>query len=196
MTAPVETRLAGLGDLDAVLADVSAGFDSYVSFAQPGWQVPDIAGSRETTAELLGDPATWALLALAEGAPAGHVAFFPARRRAAGEPGGHWREREVVPGLAHLWQLFVLPDWWGRGVAPLLHDAAITEMRARGYESARLFTPSLHARARRFYERRGWTLLDEDWNDWLDLRMAEYRLALERQGPAGSYDPPSSHPSR
>ena len=29
---------------------------------------------------------------------------------------------------AHLWQLFVLPAWWGRGVAPLLHDAAIGEL--------------------------------------------------------------------
>jgi GNAT superfamily N-acetyltransferase len=178
VTAPIETRRAGLGDLDTLLDDVAAGFASYVSFAQPGWQVPDRAGSRETTAELLGDPATWALLALVEGAPVGHLAFFPGRRRGAGEQGGHWRQREVVPGLAHLWQLFVLPDWWGRGVAALLHDAAISEMRARGYETARLFTPSLHARARRFYERRGWMLVDEGWNDWLDLQMAEYHLDL------------------
>lgn len=115
----------------------------------------------------------------------GHVAFMPGRRRGADEQGGDWREREVIPGLAHLWQLFVLPDWWGRGVAPLLHGAAISEMRARGYETARLFTPSLHARARRFYERRAWTLVDEGWNDWLDLQMAEYRLALEGERPGG-----------
>ena len=51
-------------------------------------------------------------------------------------------------------------------------------MRAQGYASARLFTPSLHARARRFYERRGWEVIDEQWNQWLDLLMAEYRLEL------------------
>ena len=61
-------------------------------------------------------------------------------------------------------------------------------MRAQGYSSARLFTPSLHARARRFYERRGWEVIDEQWNQWLDLLMAEYRLELGQS--------PSSQPSR
>jgi GNAT superfamily N-acetyltransferase len=201
VTAPIETRRAGLDDLDAVMADLTSGFASYVSFAQPGWEVPDVVGSREGTAELLGDPDTWALLALIEAAPVGHVAFFPGRRRNAVEPGGNWRERDVVPGLAHLWQLFVLPDWWGRGVAPLLHDAAMAEMRARGYDTARLFTPSLHERARRFYERRGWMLFDEGFNEWLDLGMAEYRLTLRSaetrgDGGVGGQDLPSSQPSR
>jgi GNAT superfamily N-acetyltransferase len=189
VTGPIETRRAGLEDLDAILTDVTAGFASYVSFARAGWRVPDIAGHPAVTADLLGDPETWALLALVDGAPVGHVAFFPGRRRGAGAPGGDWREREVVPGLAHLWQLFVLPDWWGRGVAPLLHDEAVAEMRARGYDSARLFTPSLHARARRFYERREWQLVEEEWNDWLELQMAEYRLALGTPPPpAGPID--------
>jgi GNAT superfamily N-acetyltransferase len=72
----------------------------------------------------------------------------------------------------------VLPDWWGRGVAPLLHDAAIAEMRVQGYRSARLFTPSAHDRAKRFYERRGWVAADAAWNEDLDLRLTEYRLAI------------------
>lgn len=51
-----------------------------------------------------------------------YVAFYPARERELiGER--HWTERPKIPGLAHLWQLFVLPEWWGRGVAPLLHHA-------------------------------------------------------------------------
>jgi hypothetical protein len=60
----------------------------------------------------------------------------------------------------------------------LLHDAAIGEMRARGYEHGRLFTPSLHICARRFYERRGWTLAEEEWNDQLALMLTEYRITL------------------
>jgi GNAT superfamily N-acetyltransferase len=190
VTPPIETRRAGVGDLDAVMADVIAGFASYVSFAQTGWKQPNVAANRDFTAEILADEGTWALLATVDGAPVGHVAFMPGRRRAAGDRNKRWSERELVPGLAHLWQLFVLPDWWGRGVAPLLHDAAVGEMRARGYGNARLFTPSLHARARRFYERRGWAFIDEEHNDDLDLTMAEYRLDL------GQAPGPSSQPSR
>ncbi len=84
----------------------------------------------------------------------------------------------MIPGLAHLWQLFVLPDWWGQGVAPILHDAAVAEMRRRDFEQARLFTPSLHARARRFYERHGWSAHGELWNEELQLMLTEYRLPL------------------
>jgi GNAT superfamily N-acetyltransferase len=83
-----------------------------------------------------------------------------------------------VPGLCHLWQLFVLPDWWGTGVAALLHDAAIDEMRSQGYREARLLTPTGHARARRFYERRGWIARSADWNEMLDLDLTAYRLDL------------------
>jgi GNAT superfamily N-acetyltransferase len=173
-----ETRPASLADLDALLTDVQAGFDSYADFAFAGWQPRSVEQDRESTAELLSDAETWALLALAHGRPAGHVSFFPARDR---EPRDrrHWSERPRIPGLAHLWQLFVLPDWWGRGVAPVLHDAAVDEMSARGFEQARLYTPSAHARARRFYERRKWSAGGEMWNDELQLVLTEYRLALQ-----------------
>lgn len=174
----VNTRRATLDDLDALLGHVQAGFDSYVEFAPVGWQPPKVPADRGRSAELLGDRATWALIALADGCSVGHVAFFPARERSVGEPRGTWKTREAVPGLAHLWQLFVLPEWWGRGVAPALHDAMTTEMRARGYRHARLFTPSRHIRARRFYERRGWSAAKDEWNDELAMMLTEYRLAL------------------
>jgi GNAT superfamily N-acetyltransferase len=179
MTAQIVTRPAGLSDLDALLHHVAVGFDSYVEFAPAGWRPPvDIHARREWEAEVLADPATWALVALADGDPVGHVAFIPARKRSAEDLRAAWQTRAPIAGLAHLWQLFVLPDWWGRGVAQLLHDAAIAEMRAQGYESARLFTPAQHARARRFYERRGWTAADEAWNEDLALAVTEYRRAL------------------
>jgi len=172
------TRRATLDDLDALLANVRAGFDSYAAFAPAGWQPPMVPADRDRSAELLADPATWALIALADGDPAGHVAFFPARERSAGEARSPRRAPAVVPGVAHLWQLFVLPEWWGRGVAPLLHEAAIAEMKSQDYQGARLFTPSRHARARRFYERRGWSAAEEEWNDEVALMLTEYRLAL------------------
>jgi GNAT superfamily N-acetyltransferase len=177
-TARVEivTRRAMPEDLDLVLADVQTGFDSYVEFAPPGWHPPVVAGHRDRTAEFLGDSGTWALIAHADEQPAGHVAFFQARSPSAA--GTLWRDWEPILGLAHLWQLFVRPPWWGRGVAPLLHDAAIAQMKRSGYERARLFTPSRHARARRFYERRGWTATADAWNDELALVLTEYVQTL------------------
>jgi GNAT superfamily N-acetyltransferase len=173
---PISTRRATLADLDVLVADVQAGFDSYLDFAPLGWVPPELDADGGRMAEILADRDTWALLALGGSDPVGHIAFTPARER---EPGQPWASSPSIPGLAHLWQLFVLPAWWGRGVAPLLHEAAIAEIRARGYEAARLYTPALHARARRFYERRGWRAAGEDWNDLLTLMLTEYRLALD-----------------
>jgi GNAT superfamily N-acetyltransferase len=172
---PISTRLATIDDLGVVIADVQEGFDSYVGFAPLGWVPPDVGAEGERIGELLLDSATWALLALAGADPVGHIAFTPARRRAAGQA---WGSTPSIPGLAHLWQLFVLPAWWGRGVAAVLHEAAIAELRRREYEAVRLYTPSLHARARRFYERRGWRVTGEEWNHDLSLMLTEYRLAL------------------
>jgi GNAT superfamily N-acetyltransferase len=172
------TRPATLEDVDAILADVQLGFDSYAEFAPLGWRPPDVFAERDRTADLLGDSATWGLVAYAGERTAGHVAFFPAREQPTGER-GDWSRRPLIPGLAHLWQLFIRAPWWGRGVAPMLHDASIAEMQVRGYRSARLYTPSLHARARRFYERRGWSAGAEAWNQDLALMLTEYVRELD-----------------
>lgn len=173
-----ETRLATVEDLDQLLAHVQAGFDSYVGFAPAGWEPPSVREIQEPSSELLADPQTWALIALDTETPVGHVSFYPGRERVHEEPPRPLSERPLIPGLAHFWQLFVLPEWWGTGAAGLLHDAAIEEMHARSFEQARLFTPSAHVRARRFYERRGWTAVDAEWHDWFQLELTEYRLGL------------------
>jgi GNAT superfamily N-acetyltransferase len=173
----VEIRPATIADLDALVAHVQAGFDSYVAFAPAGWEPRRVEHDREGMAGLLADRDTWASLALIRGRPVGHVAFFPARERSEGDR-RQWSERPRIPGLTHLWQLFVLPEWWGRGVAPVLHDTAVAAMRSRGYERTRLYTPSAHARARRFYERRGWSAERELWNDELQLALTEYTRLL------------------
>ncbi len=174
----VQTRRATSADLDALLADVQAGFDSYATFASAGWHAPYVSVDRDRTRERLTDIQTWALLACASGKPIGHVSFCEARSRSLSDREAPDPEREPIANLAHLWQLFVMPAWWGRGVAPVLHDAAVEEMRVRGYVRARLYTPSLHARARRFYERRGWIEANEEFSERLTLTLAEYRLAL------------------
>ncbi len=165
----ITTRRATVEDIDLLLADVQVGFDSYVEFAPPEWIPPDVLADRAAGLERLGSPETWGLIAYAGNQPAGHIAFFQARHRMKHTP---------IPGLAHLWQLFVLPPWWGRGVAGILHESAVAEMRARDFACARLYTPSLHVRARRFYLRRGWQLTGEEWNDNLELMLVEYRRRL------------------
>jgi tRNA dimethylallyltransferase len=52
--------------------------------------------------------------------------------------------------------LYVLPEEWGSGVAGRLHDAALRGIAERGAQAARLWVLEHNARARRFYERRGW----------------------------------------
>lgn len=54
--------------------------------------------------------------------------------------------------------LYVVPESWGSGVAARLHDAALDHCRSLGDRECRLWVLEQNARARRFYERRGWEL--------------------------------------
>ena len=73
--------------------------------------------------------------------PAGHVALLAARDQT--------EERAPIPGLAHLWMLFIREPWWGTGLAPHLLALAVEEAAARGYDAMRLYTPARpRARAR------------------------------------------------
>ena len=60
-----------------------------------------------------------------------------------------------------------------------LHAAAVDEARARGFTAMRLFTPGGQERARRFYEREGWSLVRPPaFDERIGLEIAEYRRAL------------------
>jgi GNAT superfamily N-acetyltransferase len=105
----------------------------------------------------------------------GHI--FPADRFPYPDDAVRERWREVVAALDHEaflaetdgeavgvaaiegdWVngLYVLPEWWGSDVAPALHDALVDAIRAGGAANAHLWVLEANARARRFYERRGW----------------------------------------
>ncbi len=116
------------------------------------------------------------MIAHEDGRPVGHVSFTPARGRPFEQPDGAWLDEPPIPGEAHLWQLFVVPDRWGAGIASALHDRAIEAMRSQGYERARLFTPVANDRARGFYERRGWIRAGSGFDSEMGLELAEYRI--------------------
>lgn len=183
MTSPGEpvivTRRGGADDIDALLHNVRVGFDTYADFAPAGWRPPTVPADRERALDLLTDAGTWVSFAEVDGAIAGHVGLMPARDRSPGAAmAGGWRARPVIEGTVHLWQLFVLPLWWGTGVADVLHREFVAEAAKRGYVRGRLYTPAGHARARRFYERHGWHSLGEQLNPELGLALAEYRIAF------------------
>jgi GNAT superfamily N-acetyltransferase len=52
--------------------------------------------------------------------------------------------------------LYVIPERWGTGLAGELHGRALDAVRELGSERCHLWVLEDNARARRFYERRGW----------------------------------------
>jgi GNAT superfamily N-acetyltransferase len=52
--------------------------------------------------------------------------------------------------------LYVLPEWWSRGVGRALHDEVLGRQRAAGGTHCNLWVLERNERARRFYRRLGW----------------------------------------
>jgi RimJ/RimL family protein N-acetyltransferase len=92
------------------------------------------AAVNERWAEALEDPAASVRVAERAGEPVGVVVVRP-----------DWLEG-----------LYVVPEWWGKGVADELHDAGLEILRDLGSAQVHLWVLEENARARRFYERRGW----------------------------------------
>jgi GNAT superfamily N-acetyltransferase len=83
-----------------------------------------------------------------------------------------------VPEVAHLGNLFVRRSEFGSGLASALLAEVVKEAAARGFTAMRLFTPSEHARARRFYEREGWAGSEPFDDPAFGMPVIEYRRRL------------------
>jgi RimJ/RimL family protein N-acetyltransferase len=57
-----------------------------------------------------------------------------------------------------LYAIYIGPEAWGSGAGAELMRAGVEELRGRGYRDAILWVLEDNPRARRFYEREGWTL--------------------------------------
>jgi GNAT superfamily N-acetyltransferase len=169
----LELRVAVPADAERLGCAVAEGFRGYQAFAPDGWVPRPASAETEQVRALLDSADFWCLLALGpDDVLAGHVAFLSSGRA--------WRApEEADPTLAHLRQLFLVPDFWGTGLARTLHDRVLRAGSKRGFEAMRLFTPTGQARARRFYEREGWTVHGDSFRDpGFGLQLVEYRRLL------------------
>jgi GNAT superfamily N-acetyltransferase len=159
---------ATLADAPAMAQTVAEGFESYRMWAPRGWRPPPAPLQLRGIRDRLREDDCVCVLAVADDAPVGQVAFSRARDE---------------PGVAHVWMLFVRERWWGTGVAATLLARGVDEARARGYAAMRLHTPAEHARARRFYERERWSADGGPFLEpMLGLTLITYRRALPDDG--------------
>lgn len=175
MSGPYRIRRATPADADAIAATVASGFETYRTFAPEGWRPPDVLELALGVVVRLKLPTLRGWVAeTEEGEPAGHVTYVPAPDSRPGSDD---------PALAHLEQLFVRPAHFGGGLAQQLLAVAVSDAAASGFTAIRLGTPRDHHRARRFYEREGWTT-DEvpQPEDSLGLVLILYRRELAGSG--------------
>jgi GNAT superfamily N-acetyltransferase len=171
MISVVELRRVRVDDAEALAVTVAEGLESFRAWAVPGWEPPETGFELSRYRDGLTQASFWGLVGVEGGELCGHVMFVQARERE--EP------RPDIPGLAHLWQLFVRPRWWGTGLATRLNRLAVEEAAHQGYEAMRLFTPAGHGRARAFYEREGWATAGEPvYEPLFGMELVEYRRAL------------------
>ena len=156
-------------DAERIRDLVDALFVTYGEFAPPGWVRPE---HRPTPLDELAAriESGRGRMVEDEGRSVAHVLWTAASRSRLADPD---------PDLAYLWQLFVDVPLQGTGIARELHDWALADARAAGFDRIRLLTPAMNARARRFYEREGWLLIG-GWgrDEALDLDLSLYERGL------------------
>jgi len=91
-------------------------------------------------------------------------------------------ESRDADASAELYAIYVLPNGWGTGAGTALMRAGLDAMRARFSGEAVLWVLEDNPRARRFYEREGWTVDGaRKEEEWLGVPIPEvrYRITLD-----------------
>jgi ribosomal protein S18 acetylase RimI-like enzyme len=107
-----------------------------------GLDVATRAARYDFDTTVAGAPETW--IAVDGDDVVGFVAFAPSRD-------------DDLPGFGEVFALYVAPDRWRSGAGSALLAQAEALLRDAGFNEAHLWVLEDNARARRFYERAGWT---------------------------------------
>ena len=145
-TAKFTVREGERHHLSAMADNLESGFLSYRTWADNRWEPPSRVEMLLGMMQRFQHDGSWSFVGFADNEPAGHVTSRP-----------EVDAREAsVPGVTRLTHLFLRRDYWGSGLAHILHERMLESMVQRGYTTAVLWTPVGAARARAFYERRNW----------------------------------------
>jgi len=68
------------------------------------------------------------------------------------------RDDDAAADAGEVTSIYVLPTAWGTGAGRALMAAAVDSLRSEGFRAVTLWVLRDNERARRFYERAGWTL--------------------------------------
>ena len=71
--------------------------------------------------------------------------------------GGISNDEDAKSTTGEMWSIYLLRDFWNKGIGRELHDALLREFEKRGFEEATLWVMESNERTRRWYERQGWT---------------------------------------
>ena len=93
---------------------------------------------------------------------------------------GENRDAAAEPAVAELRNMFVAPASWRRGVGRALVDAALAELRGRGYSEVTLWSFAANDRANAFYEAIGFTRDGAERTEeiWAHIVQVRYRRSL------------------
>ena len=86
------------------------------------------------------------------------------------------------PEMGYIFDLFVLPDYWGKGIGEGLMYEAHQVFKDNGHKAALLYVFEDNMRARRFYDRLGWSPDGRVYDKEIcgvPVRFLCYKLTLE-----------------
>jgi GNAT superfamily N-acetyltransferase len=102
---------------------------------------------------------------------------------------------ETIKSLGVLQQMFFVPESFGRGLGPLLHEAVIEEFSRWGCAEAELSYVRGNDRARSFYVKNGWTETGE-LRPFNDHGRALFDIVMRRPIPSRHRGPESKADGR
>jgi GNAT superfamily N-acetyltransferase len=87
------------------------------------------------------------------------------------------KERDISE--IDIWRIYLLPEYWGQNIGREFIDWGTKELKLRGYKKAALWVVEENARARRFYEKSGFTHDGEIRIINVGREIKEYRYIKE-----------------